>query len=107
MDTKAPEPPEGDGVSGRPHGTADAIAEDVRGDIGTISKQAVYDSLGMLAALTLDELLRDSNVPVIVRLSEEAGFAAALTTDSHGGKPVDNIRAVGLLELSCNVVVVA
>ena len=36
-------------VSGRPHGTADAIAEDVRADIGAISRQAVYDALGMLA----------------------------------------------------------
>jgi Fe2+ or Zn2+ uptake regulation protein len=36
-------------VSGRPHGTADAIAEDARADIGAISRQAVYDALGMLA----------------------------------------------------------
>jgi Fe2+ or Zn2+ uptake regulation protein len=36
-------------VSGRPHGTADAIAEDVRAEIGAISRQAVYDALGMLA----------------------------------------------------------
>jgi Fe2+ or Zn2+ uptake regulation protein len=36
-------------VSGRPHGTADSIAEDVRVEIGAISRQAVYDALGMLA----------------------------------------------------------
>ena len=36
-------------VSGRPHGTADAIAEDVRGEIGTISRQAVYNVLGALS----------------------------------------------------------
>ena len=36
-------------VSGRPHGTADDVAEDVRSEIGTISRQAVYDALGMLA----------------------------------------------------------
>ena len=35
-------------VSGRPHGTVDAIAEDVRASIGTVSQQAVYDALGML-----------------------------------------------------------
>ena len=34
-------------VSSVPHATADAIAEVVRGKIGTISKQAVYDALGM------------------------------------------------------------
>jgi Fe2+ or Zn2+ uptake regulation protein len=36
-------------VSGRPHGTADDLAEDVRGEIGTISRQAVYNALGTLA----------------------------------------------------------
>lgn len=32
----------------RPHATADAITGDVRADIGAISRQAVYDTLGML-----------------------------------------------------------
>jgi len=36
-------------VSGRPHSTADVVAEDVRAEIGAISRQAVYDALGMLA----------------------------------------------------------
>lgn len=35
-------------VSGHSHCTADAVAEQVRGDIGTISRQAVYDALGVL-----------------------------------------------------------
>ena len=36
-------------VSARPHGTADDVAEFVRSDIGAISRQAVYDALGILA----------------------------------------------------------
>jgi Fur family transcriptional regulator, stress-responsive regulator len=36
-------------VSGRPHGTADDVAEVVRAEIGAISRQAVYDALGALA----------------------------------------------------------
>ena len=36
-------------VSERPHCTADDVAEDVRAEIGTISRQAVYDALGILA----------------------------------------------------------
>lgn len=36
-------------VSGRPHCTADEVAEDVRVEIGAISRQAVYDALGLLA----------------------------------------------------------
>ena len=35
-------------VSYRPHGTADDVAEAVRADIGAISRQAVYDALGVL-----------------------------------------------------------
>ena len=36
-------------VSRRPHCTADDVAEDVRNEIGAISRQSVYDALGMLA----------------------------------------------------------
>lgn len=36
-------------VSQRPHCTADDVAEDVRAEIGSISRQAVYDALGVLA----------------------------------------------------------
>ncbi len=35
-------------VADRPHGTADDVAEVVRDEIGTISRQAVYDSLAVL-----------------------------------------------------------
>jgi len=35
-------------ASGLPHSTADDVAAVVRADIGAISKQAVYDSLGVL-----------------------------------------------------------
>jgi Fur family ferric uptake transcriptional regulator len=42
-------------VSAAPHATADAVAETVRGEIGSISVQAVYDAL---ATLTETGLLR-------------------------------------------------
>jgi Fur family ferric uptake transcriptional regulator len=42
-------------VSDAPHATADAVAETVKGEIGSISVQAVYDALG---ALTEKGLLR-------------------------------------------------
>jgi Fe2+ or Zn2+ uptake regulation protein len=35
-------------VTERPHATADEIADDVRAVIGSISRQAVYDALGVL-----------------------------------------------------------
>lgn len=36
-------------VSAHPHATADGLADDVRALIGTISRQAVYDTLGTLS----------------------------------------------------------
>ena len=35
-------------VSGNPHITADGVAEAARAEIGTISRQSVYDALGLL-----------------------------------------------------------
>ena len=35
-------------VSAQPHSTADAVAEVVRAEIGAISRQSVYDALGVL-----------------------------------------------------------
>jgi Fur family ferric uptake transcriptional regulator len=35
-------------VSSHPHSTAEEIAEHVRAEIGTISRQAVYDAVGIL-----------------------------------------------------------
>ena len=40
-------------VSGRPHLTADDVVEVVRQDIGTISRRAVYDAVGVLADMGL------------------------------------------------------
>ncbi len=81
-------------VSSRSHGTADTIAEEVRTKIGAISKQAVYDSLGMLAGKGL------------IRRIQPAGSPAALYEDRVGdnhhhaicracGKTVDVDCAIG------------
>lgn len=35
-------------ISARPHATADELIDDVRGRIGAVSRQAVYDALGIL-----------------------------------------------------------
>jgi Fur family transcriptional regulator, stress-responsive regulator len=51
-------------VSSRPHATADELTDDVRAVIGSISRQAVYDTLGVLV---------DKN---LVRRIQPAGSAA-------------------------------
>jgi len=80
-------------VSARPHGTADDIAKAVRASIGAISRQAVYDALGLLA----DEGL--------IRRIQPAGSPARYedrTADNHHhlicrlcGRVVDVDCAVG------------
>ena len=52
-------------VARRPHSTADAIAEEVRGDIGAISRQAVYDTLGMLAQRGLIRRIQPAGSPAL------------------------------------------
>ena len=52
-------------VSSRPHGTADALAEDVRADIGSVSKQAVYDALGVLTEKGLIRRIQPAKSPAL------------------------------------------
>ena len=80
-------------VSARPHVTADAVTEDVRADIGTISRQAVYDALGVL---TEKGLLRR------IQPAKSAALYEDRTGDNHHhlicrtcGKTIDVDCAVG------------
>lgn len=50
-------------VSGRPHGTADDIAGDVRSEIGAISRQSVYDSLAILSEKGLIRRIQPAGSP--------------------------------------------
>jgi Fur family ferric uptake transcriptional regulator len=50
-------------VSARPHGTADDVAEAVRAEIGAISRQAVYDSLGVLVDKGLVRRIQPAGSP--------------------------------------------
>jgi Fe2+ or Zn2+ uptake regulation protein len=50
-------------VSGQPHGTADDIEDLVRGEIGAISRQAVYDALGTLTEKGLIRRIQPARSP--------------------------------------------
>ncbi|MGE3277940.1 MAG: Fur family transcriptional regulator [Vicinamibacterales bacterium] len=52
-------------VSGQPHITADRVAELVRGEIGTISLQSVYDALGLLVAEGLIRRIQPAGSPAL------------------------------------------
>lgn len=50
-------------VSAHPHGTADEIAEAARAEIGSISRQAVYDALGLLTDKALIRRIQPAGSP--------------------------------------------
>ena len=50
-------------VSSRPHGTADDIEEFARAEIGSISRQAVYDALGTLTETGLIRRIQPARSP--------------------------------------------
>ena len=50
-------------VATRPHATADELADDVRGRIGSISRQAVYDTLGTLVERGLARRIQPAGSP--------------------------------------------
>lgn len=52
-------------VAGRPHSTADDVAADVRAEIGVISRQAVYDALGVLADKGLIRRIQPAGSPAL------------------------------------------
>ena len=52
-------------VRNRPHATADAIMEDVRTQIGSISRQAVYDALGTLSSKGLIRRIQPAGSPTL------------------------------------------
>ncbi|MGH8985062.1 MAG: Fur family transcriptional regulator, partial [Acidimicrobiia bacterium] len=58
-------------VSGRPHSTADDIYSVVRAKIGAISRQAVYDALGILTDKGLLRRIQPAGSPA--RYEDRAG----------------------------------
>jgi Fur family ferric uptake transcriptional regulator len=50
-------------VSLRPHATADELIDDVRAQIGSVSRQAVYDTLGVLTDKNLVRRIQPAGSP--------------------------------------------
>ncbi|MEM9555237.1 MAG: Fur family transcriptional regulator [Acidobacteriota bacterium] len=50
-------------VSAHPHATADELVDDVRTSIGTVSRQAVYDTLGVLVEKDLVRRIQPAGSP--------------------------------------------
>jgi Fe2+ or Zn2+ uptake regulation protein len=80
-------------VSRRPHCTADDVAEDVRAEIGAISRQAVYDALGILAEKGIIRRIQPAGSPA--RYEDRVGDNHHHLICRTCGKTVDSDCAVG------------
>lgn len=80
-------------VSRRPHATADDIAAEVRTEIGAISRQAVYDSLGLLVEKGLLRRIQPAGSPA--RFENRIGDNHHHLICRECGKTVDVDCAVG------------
>jgi Fur family ferric uptake transcriptional regulator len=80
-------------VAARPHSTADEIAKDVRADLGTVSRQAVYDVLGILDEKGLIRRIQPAGSPALYedRVGDNHHHVICRTC----GKAVDVDCAVG------------
>jgi len=80
-------------VSSRPHSTADVVAEGVRAEIGVISRQAVYDALGILAEKGIIRRIQPAGSPALYedRVDDNHHHVICRTC----GKTVDVDCAIG------------
>jgi len=59
------------------------------------------DSLGLRTGLTLYQKIRDHNIPVIVRMVEDAGLALLLHEEDKNKSPYKKLHAFPLLDQTC------
>ena len=101
-------------VSRRPHGTADDVAKVVRAEIGVISRQAVYDALGLLAEKGLIRRIQPAGSPAryedrasdnhhhlicrgcgrMVDVDCAVGATPCLTPADHAGYEIDEAEVI-------------
>ncbi len=101
-------------VSNRPHCMADDVAEDVRGEIGAISRQAVYDALGTLTEKGLLRRIQPAGSPAryearvgdnhhhlicrscgkTVNVNCAVGDTPCLTADDDSGFQIDEAEVI-------------
>jgi hypothetical protein len=58
------------------------------------------DSLALFAALTLRGCLKGRKVPIVVRMTEEAGLATIVGSAADGSGLIEGVHAVGLLDVA-------
>ena len=101
-------------VSGHPHATADDLAESVRGELGTISRQSVYNVLNVLtdkgiirriqpadSPARYEDRIGDNHHHLVCRACGKTedvccavGDAPCLTAKSHHGFKIDEAEVI-------------
>ncbi len=74
--------------------------------VGNCDVDSVYvcmdnDALGLHTGLTLYQKIRDHQIPVIVRMAEDAGLAVLLKDDDKNKSTYKNLHAFPLLDQTC------
>ncbi|MEM9481012.1 MAG: Fur family transcriptional regulator [Verrucomicrobiota bacterium] len=80
-------------IAAHPHATAEVIADDVRSNIGTISKQSVYDALNILSEKGLIRRIQPAGSPTLYE--DRVGDNHHHLVCRQCGKTVDVDCAVG------------
>jgi hypothetical protein len=75
--------------------------QDGRCDVTMIYVCLGQDALGLAAALSLFQTVRSREVPIVVRMTQETGFAVLLKSAEAGPVGFENIRAFGLMDRIC------
>ena len=83
-------------VSARPHCRAEEVVEDARAAIGSISRQAVYDALGILADKGLIRRIQPARSPALYE--DRVGDNHHHVICRRCGKTTDVVCAVGETE---------
>ena len=61
------------------------------------------DSLALFAALALHDCLKGKNIPIVVRMTEQAGLATLLGSGADSQGLIEGVHAVGLLDVACSL----
>ncbi len=80
----------------------------LEGSDGMPPVTAVYicvdsDSSALFAALAVHDCLKGKKVPIVVRMTEQAGLASLLASDTGGQGLIEGVHAVGLLDVACSL----
>jgi hypothetical protein len=70
-------------------------------DIDSVYVCMDNDALGLHTGLTLYQKIRDHNIPVIVRMAEDAGLAVLLKDDDKNKSTYRNLHGFPLLDQTC------